>query len=111
MGCTPQLCETARSARPRLSTWLAAWAAAALLLDSQAARRAGQAGALEAGHRRLPALAFSARSFLPFLSVLRKKHPAVSGEGEPRLCSKAARSGSAGPAGGSQKAEEEQQVL
>lgn len=76
---------TGRNDWPWVCTWLAAWAAVTLHLRSQAAQRAGRAGALEAGHLRVPAFAFSARPFFPFLSVLHKKHrmASISREGEP----------------------------
>lgn len=50
-------------------TWLAARTAVSLPLRRQAAPRAGRAGALEAGHLRVPALAFPARPFCPGLPV------------------------------------------
>jgi len=60
-------------------------AAVALHLYSQAAQRAGRAGALEAGHLHVLAFALSARPFFPFLSVLQKEHrvASISSEGEP----------------------------
>lgn len=62
-----------------LDTWLAARAAVVLQPSRQAARRAGRAGALQADHLRVPALALAAQPFRPFLSVLQKVTPKRQG--------------------------------
>lgn len=71
---------------PRVRTWLAAWAAVAVgpRGHGQVSLWAGRAGALEAGHLRLPALALSARPFVPLLSVLHETTPKANINSRPR---------------------------
>lgn len=71
------------AAGPWLCTWLAVRTAVSLGLPRPAAARAGRAGALEAGHRSIPALALPARPLCPALPVLRDKH-GCSSQGKPR---------------------------